>query len=72
MKHNTKILIKALQEGRKCEQCGWMITKERWNKIKNEKVKLCWDCEDANKGVNPKIGHWPLPSDWIDETGEMI
>jgi predicted amidophosphoribosyltransferase len=68
----NKITIKQFQrakaEGRICSCCGWMIPIKEWKKGR----RVCWNCEDALKGVNISYGHAQPQQEPVDMTGEMI
>jgi len=60
--------IRARQEGRLCERCGWMISKKRWEKGE----RMCGECQDALRGVNVNRGNSPYQDEPPDLTGEAI
>jgi len=62
----SKQFKKAMEEGRKCEKCGYMITKPNWSKG----YRLCAGCFDAAKGVNTPNGHGHYLDEARDKTGE--
>ena len=64
----SRVYSQAKKDGRICSRCGWIITKKNWAKGD----RLCYNCEDALKGVNtpPRWGQWL--DEPIDKTGEML
>jgi hypothetical protein len=64
----SRNIARARAEGRVCSRCGWMITVKEWKRGR----RMCWNCEDALKGVNISQG-WSQPAQDIeDKTGEML
>lgn len=64
----ARCLHNAIQEGRVCVRCGWMITKPNWKKGH----RLCYGCREAMRGVDCKGGHHQPQQERIDKTGEML
>lgn len=58
---------RAKEEGRLCSKCKWMIPIKEWK----EGRRICWNCEDAEKGVNVSCGHGRYFDEPPDLTGEM-
>lgn len=67
-KITEKHFIRARAEGRICSRCGWMIPKKEWNKGR----RICWNCEDALKGVNTPQAWGKYLDEPPDMTGEML
>ena len=63
-----KIFHRAMLEERRCAQCGWMITKVRWE----HGFRLCTNCEDALKGANVSSPYGKWRDEPVDKTGEML
>ncbi len=64
----SKQFKKAMEEGRKCENCGYMISKPNWKKGH----RLCAGCFSAFQGVNVPHGHKAYQDEPIDQTGNSL
>lgn len=58
----------AKKEGRLCSNCGWFISKKRWEKG----ARLCEGCEDALKGVDVDNPTGPYLDEFPNRTGESL
>lgn len=63
---DAKNLKQAKEEGRICENCGWMVNKKRWANGK----RTCASCEDALRGMGKLPGAFPPRDEQREMTGE--